>query len=155
MIANIYTPEAPLWTGREWLFSQARVCCSSVPLMDTSGWDNQQRWSGFVCDKCEGEAGEALEMESWALEGWELDHIKPLRVRVDTFCPWQFNICYVFPYICWVTFFSMNSTDEECSWTGRDFPGKGPPFQTDFNFYYWVVAMIFDLEAKECVLFCF
>lgn len=32
---------------------------------------------------------------------------------------------------------------------------KGAPFHTVFNFYSRVVAMIFDLEAKECVHFFF
>lgn len=75
-----------------------------------------------------------------------LDHIRSLRVKVDTFCPWQFPIwLLVFGLV-----FSMNSADEECSWTGRDLPGKGPHFRQILNFYYQVV-MTFDLEVKECV----
>lgn len=130
VIANIYTLKAPSlgWKGMI-VFSSTTV----LFFHPSYGYKWLRQSSsdrlGFVCDKCKGKAGEAFEMESWAIEGWELDHIKPLRVKVDTFCPWQFNICLVFRYICWVTFLSMNSTDEECSWTGRDFPGKGPRFR--------------------------
>lgn len=52
-----------------------------------------------------------------------------------------------------MTFVSTKSTDEAGSKAGRDFPGKGAPFQTDFNFYYGVAATILDLAAEECVLF--
>lgn len=77
--------------------------------------------------------------------------LKPLRVKMDTFCQRQSNIWLVFHFICWVTFFSMKSTAERRFRVREGLSRKEAPFQTAFNFYYRVVARVFDLTAQEFV----
>lgn len=144
-----------LSAGMEWLFSQAWPVILTSLLWIQVAYAISRDSLGFLRDKCEAKAGEAFEMESWAMESWELYHIKPLRVKVDTFCQWQFNIWLVFCYICWVTFFSMKSTDEEGSGVGRDFPGKGPRFRQILIFITESLRGYLTWQHKNVSIFFF